>query len=163
MASYTSTTNVEALLPSSLPSAIEAADKARWISDASAMVDGLVGPRFPMLSTHQKFADSPSAPALIELCARWLAAYFGFLQLREINKTDKVPSQATQYRKLAEDYLAQIAAGKASIYSSAGADLGSEELVDSTTVDRDPVFERGEYEDGELVSDEAGSLDDFEL
>lgn len=161
-AAYTTTTLVEALLPDSLPASITAGDKARWISDASAMVDSLVGPRFPMLSTNQKFADTPSAPALIELCARWLAGYFGYAQLREINRT-MAPSMGQAFRDLAEDYLKQIREGTANVYSAAGADMGSTEQIYSTTETRDPVFTRGEYVDGTLVSDDEGTLDDFEL
>ena len=162
MPAYASVTDVENLLPSSLPAAITTAHKNQWIADASAMVDGMVGHRFPMLSTSQKFADSPSAPAWIELATRWLAGYFGFLRLREINKSDKTPSQATNYYKLANDSLEKIRDGKIDIYDAAGADLASAETIWSSSEELDPVFSRGEYIDGTLQGDE-GTLDDFEI
>ncbi len=162
MPSYTTTTDVEALLPDTLPTSITAADKTKWVTDASKMVDGMVGTRFPMLSTNQKFADVTDTPAWIELCARWLGAYFGFLKLREINKSAKNPGQGATYWKMAHDALESIRDGKIDIYDSAGADLASSSVAWSSTDGYDAVFSRGAYKDNVLQGD-AGTLDDFGL
>ena len=126
------------------------------------MVDGMVGPKYPMLGTLQKFADSPSAPAWIELCARWLAAYFGFVQLREINKTDKLPTQASMYFKMAQAALKDIRKGDIDVFDAAGAEMASSAEAYSTTENRDATFTTGEYVDGDLQGDE-GTLDWFSL
>lgn len=160
MAAYTLVADVLTMLPATLPSGVTLAHQTRWITDASAIVDSLVGQRFPMLSTHQKFADAPSAPPMIEVCARWMAAYFGFIELREINQSGTLPGQATSYHKMALDALEGIRKGEIDIYSSAGVDLGSTETMWSTTLDRDATFSRGVYVDGVREGD-AGSLDDF--
>ena len=160
MPSYTTTTAIENILPSSLPAAITAADKTAWVEDASAIVDSSVGPKFPMLSTNQKFADSTSSPALIELCTRWLGAYFGFLRLREISTSDSEPKQAGKYYKLAMDTLKAIREGKLDIYDAAGADLASAEQAYITNEGRDPTFNTGVYIDG-VIDGDSGSLDDF--
>lgn len=165
MPTYTTTTQVEAILPT-LPASITSADKARWIADASGMVDEEVGRRYPVQSTGQKFADisdSPATPVGIELCARWYAAYFAFLQLREINKSDELNSRASTYFKLAQNRLKMIRQGEIPLHDSTGAELDSTEQVWSSTEERDATFDRGEYIDGDLQSDEAGSLDDFAL
>lgn len=162
MPAYTTSTLVEAMLPSSLPASITAAHKARWISDASAMVDGLVGPRYPMGGTGKKFADAPDTPAWIELCARWLAGYFGFVQLREINKSDKLPSQGQKYFDQATKYLEQIRDGKLDIYDASGAVLASQSDAWSSTETRDKTFSRGERVAGVLQGD-PGTLDEFSL
>ena len=165
MPTYTTTSNLEDILPASLPATITTALKNQWIADASAMVDGQVGPRFPMLSTNQKFADitdSPATPAWIELCSRWLAAYFAFLKLKEVNKTEKLPSQAKTYFDQANKFLEQIRAGKLDVLDSAGADLAASAQIWSSTESRDASFNRGEYVDGTLEGD-AGTLDDFAL
>jgi hypothetical protein len=164
MPTYTTTTDVEALLPASLPAAITTAHKNQWVADASKLVDSLVGPRFSLLSSPagQKFADSPNAPGLIELCARWLGAYFGFLKLREINKADNVPTQGQTYYELAQVNLQMIRDGVADLYSATGAALAAAPGLVSTPEDIDPTFSRGEYTDGVLVSD-AGTLDDFSI
>lgn len=165
MPTYTTTSRVDDLLPSSLPATIDSDDKAQWVADASAMVDGMVGPKYPIQSSGQKFADitdSPATPAWIELCARWLAAYFGYLKLKEINKASKSVGMGATYYKLATEHLKQIREGEIDLYDSAGADLASTETMWSTTQNRDPAFARGRYEDGVLQGD-AGSLDDFGL
>ena len=164
MPTYTTSAKVDELLPSSLPAAIDADDKARWIADASSIVDGRVGRRFAVLSSGQKFADitdSPATPPQIELCARWLAAYFGFAALRELNK-GKGPSQGSSYYRLAMDTLKEIRAGNVDVFDSDGADAAGSSQLWSSTEDRDATFSRGAYEDGVLQGD-AGTLDDFEL
>ena len=163
MAAYTTTTLLGYLMPSPLPSDVTAGMQAQWIADASAYVDGMVGKRYPMLGDGQKFADitdSPATPALIELCARWVAAHYGWLKLGEINRTEA--TNATKYLEMADDKLKAIREGEADIYSAAGADLATAETAYSTTEDRDPTFTRGARVDGELQGD-AGTLDDFSL
>lgn len=163
MPTYTTTTNLEIHLPAGLPASITTAMKTQWIADASALVDALVGPRYPMLSTGQKFPNisaSPATPPLIELCARWLAAHYGFLKLGEINRSE--PTMATKYLEMARAQLQEIREGEANIYDSTGADLASAETAWSSTKDRDAVFTVGEYVDGDLQGDE-GTLDDFGL
>lgn len=164
MSTYTTTARVDELLPGTLPAAITSADKTRWVSDASAIVDGRVGARFPVLGTGQKFADitdSPATPPQIELCARWLGAYFGFVALREINK-GKAPSQGSGYYKLAVDTLKDIREGKVDVYDATGVDAAGTTVLWSSTEDRDATFSRGVYEGGVLQGDR-GTLDDFEL
>ena len=167
MPTYTTIANVEDLLPDSLPPSITTAMKNQWIADASSIVDGMAGPQFPMLSSNQKFpdiTDSPATPAWIELCARWLGAHFGFLKLRELNKSGAKggKSQSQSYYDLAEKALKRIRASDVDVFDANGANLASAEQIYSTTTKRDPAFSRGEYQDGTLVGS-SGTLDDFGL
>jgi len=161
VAAYTNRTNLQTLLPSVLPADLTTALQDQYISDASAMVDSLVGKRFPMSSNGQKFNDitaSPATPAVIELCARWIAAHFAWLKLGEINRSEA--TNAATYLAMAKAQLQEIREGAVDVYSSTGANLGTYTTAWSNTEDRDPTFRRGVYEDGELVG-EAGTLDDL--
>lgn len=163
MPTYTSRTALQTLLPASLPAALTTTLQDQYIADGSAYVDAMVGKRFPILSTGQKFADataSPATPALIELCARWVAGHFAWLKLGEINRSEA--SNATKYLEMADAKLQQIREGQVEIFDSAGANKASRATAYSTTQTRDLVFTRGKYVDGDLEGD-AGNMDDLTI
>lgn len=163
MPTYTTRTALQTLLPSSLPAALTTTLQDQYIADGSAYVDGMVGKRFPILSSNQKFADitdSPATPALIELCARWVAAHFAWLKLGEINRSE--PTNASRYLEMADAKLKEIRDGEVEILTSAGANAASRVTSYSTTSTRDATFTRGKYVDGVLEGD-AGTLDDLTL
>lgn len=163
MPTYTSRTNLQTLLPATLPSALTTTLQDQYIADGSAYVDGMVGKRFPILSTGQKFANltaSPATPALIELCARWVAGHFAWLKLGEINRSEA--SNAIKYLDMADAKLKQIRDGEVEIFDSTGANAASRATAYSTTETRDATFTRGKYVDGDLEGD-AGTLDDLTL
>lgn len=167
MAAYTSDANLLIELPNSLPSELSSAVRAQYISDASAEVDAWVGIRFGLsyVSGTQKFPDitaSPATPAIIEKQARRLAAALGYRKLGETSRTPTQGTIAEKYEELAWKFLQMIRDGKLDIYDSAGTDLASANpLLSSTTEDLDQDFSRGDYTDGILVSDDAGTLDMF--
>lgn len=163
MSTYTTRTNLQTLLPSSLPATLTTTLQDQYIADASSMVDALVGKRYPMLSTGQKFANvtaSPATPTLIELCARWIAAHFSWLKLGEINRSEA--TNATKYLEMAQEQLKEIREGRADIYDSTGANLATETTAWSSTETRDATFTRGKMVNGSLEGD-AGTLDDLSL
>jgi len=168
MASYTSDAKLLVELPSSLPSTLSSAVRAQYISDASAEVDSRVGPRYGLdyATNTQRFpdiTDDPATPEVIEQIARWLAAARCYRKLGDINR-DVATGMSTpeRYEKQAWELLKEIKTGGIQIVDSDGTDLaGTEPLLDSTTLDKDLEFTKGEYEDGSLVSDEAGTLDGF--
>lgn len=164
MPTYTTATAVEYGLPS-LPASITTAHKTQWITDASALVDAHVGSRFPVLSSSQKFADitdSPATPPVIEVIARWLAMYFGFVRLKEVNRAGEGTDQAKAYWDKAMAELEKIAGGMVDVLGSDGSSLAVGSLAASTTTDIDPEFSRGRRSDGVLQGD-PGTLDDFGL
>lgn len=136
---YTNSTNVLALLPSSLPSEVTdytAAD----ITAASQLVESGVGPRFPFNyeSGAQKFPDitsSPATPGIIELVARYMAASLQYIRLKE-SVGENEQTFAEKYRNLAEEKLEEIRNGEITVDLD-GANLMSTALTGS----EDEIYE----------------------
>jgi len=113
---YTTAAKVKSELPDSLPSGWEAANMTTLIADASGQVEDLVGPSyaFTQESNAQKFPEitsDPATPAMIEYCARLLAASMGYANLKEQNKLSGKDLE-TKLRTKAQNYLQQIREGE---------------------------------------------------
>lgn len=140
MPAYTAKSKVEDLLPSSLPSAITDSDFTEWIADASAEVDGEVGRDFPLLESGQKFEDYPDTPLQIELCARWLAASFGYARIKEINRASSDLDSEAKYRRMAEGKLKRIREGEIDVFGGAGEELDADAPAGVVVTARTQIF-----------------------
>ena len=140
MPAYTTKAVLEGLLPSNLPAEITDAVFAEWIADASAEVDAEVGPDFPVQDSGQKFTDAPGAPSEIERCARWLAGHYGYMRLKELNRSRDVPTNAERYRGWAEAKLRKIRNGEIDLRDSAGEELDTDAPAGMTVEARDQIF-----------------------
>ncbi len=112
MPTYTNSANVQAELPDNLPSGWVTSHMTDLISKGSNQVEDLVGTGFGFnyKSNAQKFpdiGDSTPTPALIELCARWLAAAEGYALLKEHNKFSEDSSEES-LRTKANELLKEI-------------------------------------------------------
>lgn len=146
MATYTTSAKVAIHLPDDVPAAVSARVDDD-ITDASAIVDGAAGSRFPLSygGSVQRFpdiTDSPATPALIELCARWYAASFQWARMGQ-SAVDGEQTEAEKFEKKAEALLERIRNGEVAVTID-GADPGSsaleavqDEIYDATG---EPVF-----------------------
>lgn len=118
MPTYTTSAKVNIHLPASVPTAIsDLVDDD--IADASDIVDSKVGSRFGLdyKTNTQKFPDIGDAtptPAIIEKCARYLAAATQLDRIGDQVKEGKV-SRAMRLEKKALDLLDSINAGKTEV------------------------------------------------
>jgi len=161
MATYCSDAEVTRWLPENLPAAVDSSgERAQYITAASALVDGLVGPRFALNSSYQKFPDttaSPATPTIIAWCASKLAAWDIYKAMQASNLAVR---DGQSLFDDAERMLKRIASGEVQITDSAGTIYGTTNVSASTTKEYDPSFTIGGYDaDGNLVSDDAGTLD----
>ena len=151
MPTYTTSANVQLELPSTLPSGFVASYMTDMIAYASAMADAMVGTDYPFSyeTNAQKFpniASSPATPAVIEKCARLIAAAEGYVRLKEINKLSGKDME-TKLRQQAEKKLLAIREGEY-VVSIAGADLRSSKIDHVTDqhiykdTDTDPIFNK---------------------
>jgi len=129
------------------------------------MADGLVGPRFPVGDSNQKFpdiTDSPPTPALIELATRKLASsmIYGAIGVTGRDGGELLGGQ-TLYAD-AMDMFDRVRTGELTIEDESGTDYATATPIGSTTEGVAASFIRGRYDtDGELLDDTSGSLDDF--
>ena len=150
MATYTTSAKVQNELPDSLPTNFVTNNMTEMIADASGLVDAMVGTAYGYNynSSAQKFpdiTDSPATPAVIELCARWLAAAEGYVRLKELNKFSGKDME-TKFRGQAMDLLAMIRDGDivvgvsgANIQTSLVGSKTDVHLYDSDSTD--PIFD----------------------
>lgn len=163
MATYCTDAQVTRWLPDNLPADFDsAAERLAYITEASAQLDAIIGPRFALNASFQKFpdvTDSPATPAVIQLPASLLAAALILLAMGALNLVTRDP-------KPLEDRAARtldaIRNGVMHVTDSAGKEYGTMNVTTSTTKTYAPSFTEGGYDaDGNLVSADAGSLDDL--
>ncbi len=160
MATYCTDAQVTRWLPQNPPSTVDtSAERLDYITAASDLVDAAVGPRFVLNASFQKFDDSPTTPAVIQLVASQLAAW---LVLKAIGAFNLVGRDPNPLRDDAYRLLAEIRNGVMQVQDSAGVEFGTMNVSKSTTEDYTPVFTIGGYDaGGNLVSADAGSLDEL--
>ena len=139
MPAYTNSTNVNKHLPSGLPAAVTG-QVATDIADASAMVDALVGSRYPMSygSSDQRFPEidgTPATPEIIEQAARFLAVSYQFARTKEHRRDDKSTAEE-RYAERAEKLLKAIREGGLAV-TIAGASLRTADIA----VVEDEIYE----------------------
>lgn len=171
MPTYCTDADVLAYLPTAdgtdLGSSLDTAEeRAPYITRGSRATDESAGGRFA-LGTHdsatQKFpnvASDPSTPECIrELASLWTAA----LILDAIHSANRRVTTGGERRADAEALAAVIKAGERDVIDSDGTRYGdSSSLISHTGAGSEPVFTIGRYDaDGNQVSDEAGTTDDF--
>ena len=163
MPTYTSDENLLRELPSSLPTALDtAAERLPYITEASALADALVGPRFPANESGQRFPDiteTPPTPPLIEMATRLLAASLIYAALHTIGGGDGPPA-AESLRNEALTWFTRIRDGEISVAGADGNVAPTSARITSTTRSAEPTFRVARYDsDGTLLDPTHGSLD----
>lgn len=131
MPTYTLEANVNRHLPGTLPS--EVTDEvATDIAAASEVVEANCGSRYGLnyKTGTQKFpdiGDSPATPAIIELCARWLAASYQLDRFSDQVKEGKI-TRSEKLEKKAMNQLNKIKEGEVQVFVS-GSEIGSSNLA----------------------------------
>ncbi len=163
MPAYTSDENLLRELPTSLPTALDtAAERLPYITEASALADALVGPRFPVDESGQRFpniTDTPPTPPLIEMATRLLAASLIYAALHTIGGGDGPPA-AESLRDEALTWFARIRDGELSVTDANGDTTPTSARIISTTEGAEPTFRAARYDsEGTLLDATPGSLD----
>ncbi len=162
---YTTDAQVTAHLPSTLPEEWDAVgERATYIADASELVEGMVGGGFAVGTydgATQKFpdvGDDPPTPMIIQIATGYVAAG---LILDDMKAQLGGKKTGKEQHDIAEGYLRNIRSGEIEVRDEDGTAYHRDGIatnVESTT----PVFGVGRYDaDGNLVSSEEGSTDDF--
>lgn len=152
MPTYTTSAKVQLELPSDLPTNFISTYMTTMIADASDIVETMVGDdyAFSYESSAQKFPDitsDPATPAIIEKCARLIAAAEGYVRLKELNKLSGKDME-TKLRRQAEKKLLAICDGDY-VISISGANIRSTKIDHVTDNDiypdddegTDPIFD----------------------
>lgn len=163
MPTYTSDANLLRELPETLPEALDTeAERLPYITEASALADALVGPRFPLNASGQRFAnitDTPPTPPLIEMATRFLAASLIFAALHTIGGGEGPPA-AESLRDEALTWFARIRDGEISLTGADGDTAPTSPRITSTTRRAEPTFRVARYDsEGSLLDAVPGSLD----
>lgn len=166
MATYTSDDNLLIELPDNLPDSVDsAAERLVYIQLAGSLADSLVGPRYPVGPSGQKFpdiTDSPPTPPLIELATRKLAAGMIYRVIGVVGRDGGELGGAQPLHEEAADLFRRIREGELAVIDEDGTDYATVTPISGTSDGVATTFSRGRYDvDGELLDETAGSLDDF--
>jgi len=164
LSGYTTRAKVSDELPTSLPTGIDNDYIDARILEATAEVDGAVGPLFSAgyNSNTQKF-DPDNVPAIIDRITRELTVALILRRIKQINRDGDEPSGATSMENRAYRMLKRIREGDLEVIDPDGAQLGSSSDVYHTHANAEPAMRRARYDDeGELIDDENGSVDTFD-
>lgn len=167
MPTYTTKTKMGYWLPGTLPASITDEVKDQAISDAGTEIDARLT-RFGMAykSNTQKFpdvTDSPATPLLIDQIAQMLAAYYIYIQLKEIN-ANVDSKQGFLLKDIARKRLQEINDGEINIYLSNGTQITrSSTHIKDIKEGTEPRIRKTRFDvNGTKLDSHYGSLSDFD-
>jgi len=169
MPTYCTDEQVVRLLPTNLPTDVDTEAErtaAGYRTEASRAAEEMVGPSFGMGtfdSATQKYPNVTGTPSTPQSIQRLTATIAASVLLDHIHFVSRAGLGGGALLQDAAEQAELIRSGAVHVIDSAGTAYGGRSAnVVRTTGDGVPVFTRGDYdEDGALLSDVAGSLDDL--
>ena len=169
MPTYCTDAQVIRRLPTALPTDVDTEAErtaAGYRDEASRAAEEMVGAAFGLGTfggVVQKFPDVTGTPATPQSIQRLTATIAASMLLDHIHFVNRAGLGGGDLLQDAAEQAELIRSGAVHVIDSAGTAYGGRSAnVVRTTGDGVPVFTRGDYdEDGALLSDVAGSLDDL--